>query len=201
MYIVFFSSSIDTIDEWKMRHSVEDSTSCYDLQSLELELENNKECLIIADYDTVSSEFNKLIHSGNIPKNCIVLERAPEIVTGKMLISKGIKAYGNSRMLTHHYLQMLQTILDEKIWTYPELTAALAKGVSTPTISNDAKELIENRLSPKEIDVIYLVLEGLTNDAIAGKLDITPRTVKAHVSSIFSKLHVSDRISLVLLLK
>ena len=201
MYIVFFSSNIDTIDEWKMRHNVEDSTSCYDLESLELQLQINKECLIIVDYDSVSSELNKLIHAGDLPKNCIVLERAPEIITGKMLISKGVKAYGNSRMLTHHYVQMLQTILDEKIWTYPELTAALAQVVSVPTVSNEAKELIENRLSPKEIDVIYMVLEGLTNDAIARKLDITSRTVKAHVSSIFSKLHVSDRISLVLLLK
>ena len=201
MNIVFFSSSIDTIDEWKMRHNVEISTSCYDLKSLEIELQNNNECLVVVDYDSVSSELNKLIHAGKVPKNSIVLERAPEIITGKMLISKGVKAYGNSRMLTHHYIQMLQTVIDRKIWSYPELTAAIAKAVSVPSINSDAKELIENRLSPKEVEVVYLILDGLTNDAIASKLDITPRTVKAHVSSIFSKLHVSDRVSLVLLLK
>jgi len=201
MQIIFFSSSIDTIDEWKMRHNVEVSVSCYDLESLNNELKNNDECLTIVDYDSVSNELNKLMHAGNIPKNCIVLERSPEITTGKMLISKGAKAYGNSRMLTHHYIQMIQTVIDGKIWSYPELTAALAKGVSVPAINSDAKELIDHRLSPKELEVIYLILDGLTNDAIATKLDITSRTVKAHVSSIFSKLHVSDRVSLVLLLK
>ena len=153
------------------------------------------------DYNSVANQFNKLISAGNTPQNCIVLEKSPEILTGKMLISKGVKAYGNSMMLTHHYIQMIQAVIDGKIWTYPELTAALAKGVSAPVINDDAKKLINNRLSPKEIEVVHLILEGLTNDAIAAKLEITPRTVKAHVGSIFSKLHVSDRISLVLLLK
>jgi DNA-binding NarL/FixJ family response regulator len=32
-------------------------------------------------------------------------------------------------------------------------------------------------------------------------MDITTRTVKAHISAIFSKLHINDRVSLVLLLK
>lgn len=201
MNIIFFSSNLDTIDEWKMRHNVHSSTSCYDLESLESKLTDENESIVIIDYDSVSNELNKLINSGNMPKNSIVLERSPEILTGKMLISKGAKAYGNSRMLTHHYIQMVQTVIDGKIWSYPELTAALAKGVATPTISSEAKELIEHRLSPKEIEVIHLILDGLTNDAIAAKLDITPRTVKAHVGSIFSKLHVSDRVSLVLLLK
>jgi len=64
-----------------------------------------------------------------------------------------------------------------------------------------AKELIENRLSQKEQEVVYLILEGFVNDAIASRLEITTRTVKAHVSAIFSKLHINDRVSLVLLLK
>ena len=118
-----------------------------------------------------------------------------------MLISKGIKAYGNSRMLTHHYTQMINTVANDKIWTYPELTIALTQSQKESSISSDSKELIDNRLTQKEKEVVYLILEGLTNDAIASKLDITPRTVKAHTSSIFSKLHVNDRVSLVLLLK
>ena len=201
MQIIFFSSEFGIINEWKSNHSIEHSISCYDLQTLHKELENNDSHILIVDYDSVSNDFNKLITSGNIPNNTIVLERAPEIVTGKKLISHGIKAYGNSRMQTVHYLQMLGTVIEEKVWTYPELTASLAKTITSPALSDDSISLIQNRLSPKEMEVIYYILDGLTNDAISSKLDITIRTVKAHVSSIFSKLHVSDRISLVLLLK
>jgi len=201
MNIIFFSTNIDIIDEWKLKYNIQNNLSCYDFSSLMKELEKDENNILIVDYNTVSNELNRLISLGSIPKNSIVLEKEPEIVTGLMLITHGVKAYGNARMSEVHFSQMLQTIEDEKIWTYPELTVALAKTVSTPVINENSKTMIENRLSPKEIEVIYLLLDGLTNNVIASKLDITTRTVKAHVSSIFSKLHVSDRISLILLLK
>ena len=200
MKIIIFSASSDTIEDFKMRDTDNEIILAYDLDTLTKELTNSQEELIvIADYDSVAQDINKLITSNTLPNKTIVLERIPEIASGKMLIKHGVKAYGNSRMLYIHYKQMLDTVEKKKIWTYPELTAALSK--TEETINNDAKELIENRLTQKELDVVYGVLEGLTNDAISHKLDITTRTVKAHMSSIFQKLHVNDRVSLVLLLK
>mgnify|MGYP002640375742 CR=1 FL=1 len=201
MQIIFFSSDFGIINEWKSKHSIEHSASCYDIDTLNEELKKNPAYILIVDYDSVASEFNKVISSGTVPNHTIILERSPEIATGKMLLSHGVKAYGNSRMQNVHYLQMLGAVLEEKVWTYPELTASLAKDSVSSSLNEDSIKLIQNRLSPKEIEVVYYILDGLTNDAISLKLDITVRTVKAHVSSIFSKLHVSDRISLVLLLK
>jgi len=202
MQIIFFSSNIDMINEWRQRHDLVNSTSCYDLDSLKVEIDNaDNDYVLICDYDSVAHDLNSLISSNFLPKNSIVLEKAPAITTGKMLISHGIKAYGNSRMLNVHYLQLIQTVLDGDIWTYPELTASLIKVSKNFKLNTDAKELIESRLTDKEIEVILLILEGLTNSAIADALSITVRTVKAHVSSIFTKLHINDRISLVLLLK
>jgi len=197
MQIVFFSSNIDTIDEWTKRNNIDLPISCYDIDSLN-SLKNLNSCIVVADYDSIASEINSLISSNNLPKRTIVLERAPEIITGKMLISRNIKAYGNSRMLSHHYNQMLDTVKEGNIWTYPALTLKLTNIIS---ISSDAKKLLKNRLSQKEEEVVYLILQGLTNNAIASKLNITTRTVKAHISSIFLKLHINDRVSLILLLK
>jgi len=202
MKIIFFSSDIDIIDEWKSKNNLESALTSYNLLFLEKVLSSVEEpYIIIADYDTMSQNISKLITTNTLPQNTIVLEKIPEITSGKMLISHGIKAYGNSRMSPANFTQMLQTVADEKVWTYPELTTSLIKDSGTSVINEDASNLIQNRLSPKEIEVIYLILDGLTNDAIAKELDITTRTAKAHVSSIFCKLHVSDRISLVLLLK
>ena len=202
MQIIFFSANMEMIDEWKSKHTLERSFSCYDEKSLQKVLKGLlKPAVIIADFNSVATEVNKLISSNELPRNIVVLEKTPEITVGKSLISRGIKAYANSRISNINFLQMTKAVSDGKVWTYPELTAALAKSATDSIINEDASELVNNRLSPKEIEVIYLVLEGLTNDTIASKLDITTRTVKAHVSSIFSKLHVSDRISLVLLLK
>jgi len=201
MQTIVFSYSLDTIDELVKKHSIKNVISCYDSESLKEKLEEAKEYLLIVDYDSVAKEFNSLISANEVPDYTIVLERDPEIVTGKMLISHSIKAYGNLRMQSVHFKKIMQTVRDGDVWTYPELTAALIQETKRPLISDDSKALIEKRLSPKEQEVIYLLLEGLTNDAISKSLDITVRTIKAHVSSIFSKLHVNDRISLVLLLR
>lgn len=48
-------------------------------------------------------------------------------------------------------------------------------------------------LSPREWEVARVLSEGLTNKGIGKKLGITERTVKAHLTAIFSKLEVSDR--------
>jgi DNA-binding NarL/FixJ family response regulator len=49
------------------------------------------------------------------------------------------------------------------------------------------------RLSPRELDVLRLVVEGMTNKDIGSVLYITEDTAKKHVQNIIAKLQVSDR--------
>jgi NarL family two-component system response regulator LiaR len=48
-------------------------------------------------------------------------------------------------------------------------------------------------LTDRELDVLKLIANGLTNSQIAEKLFISENTVKGHVSNILSKLHLADR--------
>lgn len=48
-------------------------------------------------------------------------------------------------------------------------------------------------LTPRELEVLQLLTEGLTNDAIADELSISPRTAKTHVQNLIGKLEVPDR--------
>jgi DNA-binding NarL/FixJ family response regulator len=51
-------------------------------------------------------------------------------------------------------------------------------------------------LSPREREVIALIMEGLSNKEIAERLFISEATVRHHLTSIFEKLRVSDRLGL-----
>jgi DNA-binding NarL/FixJ family response regulator len=57
--------------------------------------------------------------------------------------------------------------------------------------STDAAEPVD--LSPRETQVLRLVVEGLLNKQIAQRLGISERTVKAHLTSIFQRTGVADR--------
>lgn len=48
-------------------------------------------------------------------------------------------------------------------------------------------------LSERELEVIRLIADGLSNSDIAAALVISEKTVKSHVSNILSKLHLADR--------
>jgi DNA-binding NarL/FixJ family response regulator len=62
----------------------------------------------------------------------------------------------------------------------------------------DDEERKVNSLTPRERELIDLVCEGLRNKEIAARLHISLPTVSHHLTSIFRKLEVNDRTSLVI---
>jgi DNA-binding NarL/FixJ family response regulator len=70
----------------------------------------------------------------------------------------------------------------------------LEPGVTTRLLDQlrENSELREP-LTPRELEVLVLISEGLHNSEIAGRLFVTERTVKFHVSSILAKLGADNR--------
>lgn len=66
----------------------------------------------------------------------------------------------------------------------PVIASKLLKQVSQPSV---------DPLTPRELDVLRLMAQGLQNKEIAQQLAISERTVKFHVSSILGKLGVGNR--------
>src|SRR3990167_4778867 len=56
------------------------------------------------------------------------------------------------------------------------------------------EEIPEEKLSPKEREVIELLTKGRTNKEIGNKLGITENTVKNHLKNILDKLHLENRV-------
>src|SRR5439155_26125504 len=76
---------------------------------------------------------------------------------------------------------------------------AAARGES-PLAPKAAREVLRSRsehrspgLTERELDVLGLVRTGLSNKLIAHRLEISEKTVKAHLTSIFQRIGVTDR--------
>ncbi len=76
--------------------------------------------------------------------------------------------------------------------------AAMAGPPAPPPCSGTPQRLVS--LTAREREVAELVVEGLTNQAIAGRLYLSPRTVETHLSRVYRKTDVSSRAALAVLM-
>jgi len=85
----------------------------------------------------------------------------------------------------------LRTVLDARTYIPPALRAAVQSQRSDADDLDLARRL--NALTPQQSRVLGMVAEGLLNKQIADRLDISERTVKAHLSALFDRLGVRNR--------
>lgn len=94
---------------------------------------------------------------------------------------------------------VFQVVQAGQVWVGPNLMQRLIKVAnhaknSTISPSTDWK----TGLSQREIQVAILAANGASNQQIARECKISERTIKAHLSSIFQKMHVTDRLQMTL---
>ena len=70
---------------------------------------------------------------------------------------------------------------------------SVLRDLNTSEAQQDERLELPEPLTPREMDVLRLIVEGLTNQAIAQSLVLSPSTVKSYIHTIFQKLDVSDR--------
>jgi DNA-binding NarL/FixJ family response regulator len=69
----------------------------------------------------------------------------------------------------------------------------LAPRAAREMITQRSEAAVDTGLSARETEVLALVGEGLPNKLIARRLEISEKTVKAHLTSVFAQIGVSDR--------
>ena len=78
------------------------------------------------------------------------------------------------------------------IWAGLKLTRKKVQVVGPEFIRNDV-ELARLEISKRELEVLELMAQGLSNQEIANKLFVSLNTIKTHSSNLFLKLTVSRR--------
>ncbi len=129
----------------------------------------------------------------------LVVAPQPNFNEAMEYLQKGARGYANTYMSITHYIQAINTINNDAVWIYPKIMNSLiAHGAELS--KSKAQDVLE-QLSQRESEVALKIQEGKSNKEIAIVLGITERTVKSHLSNIFEKLDVHDRLALAMLLR
>jgi len=79
----------------------------------------------------------------------------------------------------------------------PRMTESLFAQIAKEARGHKPQEVLEDvRMTPRELEVIELIGEGLSNKEIAQRLDIAAHTVKSHVRNVMEKLALHTRLQI-----
>ena len=130
-----------------------------------------------------------------------LLSDQPDHEEGFDFLKLGIVGYGNSYISAERLAEAVNVITSGGVWLGQKVIQQLILEAYKNSARDDANiEATLAVLTRMERQVANLVARGETNLQIAAELQISERTVKAHLTSIYEKLHIGNRLSLALLL-
>ncbi|GEQ77713.1 helix-turn-helix transcriptional regulator [Comamonas testosteroni] len=126
----------------------------------------------------------------------LVLSNRPRDEEGRNLLSRGASGYAHAQSSPEVLSRMLQSMAGGNIWLGRSLLQRLLRDVDArlPEQESDWAE----PLSAREQEVARYASLGDSNAEIAERMSISERTVRAHLSAVFEKLQVQDRLALTL---
>jgi DNA-binding NarL/FixJ family response regulator len=141
---------------------------------------------------------SKLAQLKTIFPNTRVLVIGPSrpIVTQITALKFGARGYFDETLPFVKLLEALELVANGEVWVERHVISGLIDEISEVPMVTPAQQMALDSLSPKELEVAKQVSYGATNKMIAKSMDITERTVKAHLTTIFNKLSLPDRLSL-----
>ena len=127
------------------------------------------------------------------PQVKLVALGVPEVEGDVIAVAEaGASAYVTPDGSMDDLASVVQSVERGEVLCSPGMAAGLFRRVAT-LARERGLDPIEERLTARELDVLRLIEEGLSNKEIAAKLSIELATVKNHVHRILEKLHVNRR--------
>ena len=155
-------------------------------------LEQHLPDIILLDVNMIGMngiEVLKEIRKNRIPVKVAMLTVHNEVEYLANLVDIGVEGYILKDSSSAELVRAIKHIYQGETYIQPDLIPALN---SRLVHRDEDREKIET-LTRRELEVLKLVAKGHFNKEIAIQLNISERTVKNHISSIFRKIDVSDR--------
>ena len=123
------------------------------------------------------------------------------------MMQGGVRGFFRVALGNEKLINCIRTVARGEIW--------LEANLITPVFDEFIKEFMKKRdlikpltalnsekltmLSPREMEVMELISHSMTNEEIADKLFLSPKTVKTHIRNIFAKAEIRNRVEAALL--
>ena len=153
---------------------------------------------------TTVAEWDTLIAKVTAQKaTAVVMSYAPDDREALKALDLGARGYVHTLAAPDVLNQVALVVSNQGVWVGQELLAKVLGGTfkalqQRGEVSDYQYSECLEQLTERERGVALAVAKGATNKEVARQLDITERTVKAHLSAIFKKLTVRDRLQLIL---
>ncbi|MCS6814186.1 MAG: response regulator transcription factor [Cyanobacteria bacterium] len=104
-------------------------------------------------------------------------------------LSVGADAYCVKGTNVEHLLAAIEAAQLGALYLDPQIARVVVNNLKPP-----ARDTNVANLSQREMEILRLIVDGLSNTEIANKLHLSPNTIKTHVKGIMNKLAVDDRV-------
>ena len=109
-------------------------------------------------------------------------------------IKSGASGYILKRAAESELISAIQIVMRGDMYVDPSMVRSLIE--ERPQLTNTGQESLV-LLTPREIDVLKLIVQGYTNRQVGEELNISVRTVEGHRANLFDKLGLRSRVELV----
>lgn len=137
-------------------------------------------------------EVTKILNEECLDTNIVILTIYDDREYLFELIKLGIKGYILKDIEPEGLIAAVRSASRSETYIQPSLSGAIINEYNRIT-QPSSKDNFRKPLTAREIEVVSLITEGMSNYEIAAKLGISEKTVKNHVSNILRKLNLTDR--------
>jgi len=140
----------------------------------------------------------EICHASPDTRILILETRASPEINQVKLFQYGVHGFCNGNIAPELLLKAVNAVCSGELWLQRSLITQVIDELARIRTPGSGRKV--KCLTPRELQVAQMVHKGGNNKMIARELDISERTVKAHLSAIFRKLNIENRLHLALFL-
>lgn len=138
-------------------------------------------------------EATSIIKRDHPETSVVILTMHSEPSLVKAVINFGANGYLLKNADRHEFIDALLKVAEGKSYFSPELTRSLvSEGAKSSSFLTSNPSLLLSKLTEREIEVLRLIAEGLSNKEIGDQLFISHRTVDTHRTNLMKKLDIHN---------